>query len=62
VYNTSLLGKDSEIGNVDVNLAERSSFENLPLQPSVTACFSRLQLNRASSLFHFSHITVQNSS
>ena len=41
VYATSLFGKDEEIGNVDVNLAERSSFENLPLQPSVTACFSR---------------------
>ena len=41
VYSTSLFGKDEEVGNVDVNLAERSSFENLPLQPSVTACFSR---------------------
>jgi hypothetical protein len=41
VYATSLFGKDEEIGNVDVNLAERSSFENLPLQPSITACFSR---------------------
>jgi hypothetical protein len=38
---SSLFGKDEEIGHVDVNLAERSSFENLPLQPSVTACFSR---------------------
>ncbi len=44
VYSTSLFGKDEEIGNVDVNLAERSSFENLPLQPSVTACFNRLVL------------------
>jgi hypothetical protein len=41
VYSTSLFGKDEEIGNVDINLAERSSFENLPLQPSVTACFNR---------------------
>ncbi len=41
VYATSLFGKDEEIGNVDVNLAERSSFENLPLQPSVTASFNR---------------------
>jgi hypothetical protein len=41
VYSTSVFGKDEEVGHVDVNLAERSSFENLPLQPSVTACFSR---------------------
>jgi hypothetical protein len=45
VYSTSLFGKDEEIGNVDVNLAERSSFENLPLQPMVTACFSRFVFN-----------------
>jgi hypothetical protein len=44
VYSSSLFGKDEEIGNVDINLAERSSFENLPLQPSVTACFNRFVL------------------
>jgi hypothetical protein len=38
---SSLFGKDEDIGSVDVDLAERSSFENLPLQPSVTARFSR---------------------